>query len=171
MDTIQIRPLRVSEWSAFKDFRLAALKSAPGMFATSFEEASARSPEAWQEVISGPSHQVFGLFDGARLIGITGVFGGRKNSDDDTAFLVMSFIVPEYRRRGLSSMFYHARLDWTRRCDKFKRILVAVRASNEASQRACRHFGFECIGRALRTWPDGTTEVELVYELQLKSNE
>jgi RimJ/RimL family protein N-acetyltransferase len=168
MDAIQIRPLRVSEWSAFKDFRLAALKSAPGMFATSFEEASARSPEAWQDVIAGPNHQVFGLFDGAQLIGITGVFGGRGKSDDDTAFLVMSFIVPEYRRRGLSSMFYHARLDWIRRHDKFKRTSVAVRASNEASQRACRHFGFECIGRALRTWPDGTTEDELVYELQLK---
>ena len=60
MNDIQIRPLRASEWSTFKDFRLAALKSAPGMFATSYEEASARSPESWREIIAGPSHQAFG---------------------------------------------------------------------------------------------------------------
>ena len=88
---IRVRPLGASEWPAFKDFRLMALESAPGMFATSYEEASARSPEAWQEIIAGPNHQVFGLFDGAQLIGITGVFGGRDETSDDTAFLVMSF--------------------------------------------------------------------------------
>ena len=167
MNDIQIRPLRASEWSTFKDFRLAALKSAPGMFATSYEEASARSPESWREIIAGPSHQAFGLFDGTRLIGITGVFGGREDSDD-AAFLVMSFIVPEYRRCGLSSMLYQARLDWIRMRGKFKRAVAAMRASNEASQRACRHFGFTCIDRAPRTWPDGATEDELIYELQLK---
>jgi ribulose-5-phosphate 4-epimerase/fuculose-1-phosphate aldolase len=66
------------------------------------------------------------------------------------------------------SMFYQARLDWIRMRDKFKHVLVIVRASNEASQRACRNFGFACIGRAPRTWPDGTTEDEMVYELRLK---
>src|SRR6516165_8349120 len=71
---IRVRPLGASEWPAFKDFRLMALVSAPGMFATSYDEASARSPEAWQQTIAGPNHQVFGLFDGAQLIGITGVF-------------------------------------------------------------------------------------------------
>src|SRR5215831_6869252 len=70
---IRVRPLGASEWPAFKDFRLMALESAPGMFATSYDEASARSPEAWQETIAGPNHQVFGLFDAAQLIGITGV--------------------------------------------------------------------------------------------------
>jgi len=124
MNDIQIRPLRASEWSTFKDFRLAALKSAPGMFATSYEEASARSPESWREIIAG--------------------------------------------RCGLSSMLYQARLDWIRTRDKFKRAVAAMRASNEASQRACRHFGFTCIDRAPRTWPDGATDDELIYELRLK---
>jgi RimJ/RimL family protein N-acetyltransferase len=144
-----------------------ALESAPGMFATSYEEAWARSPEAWRETIAGLNHQVFGLFDGAQLIGITGVFGGRDEPSDDTAFLVMSFVLPEYRRRGLSLMLYRACLDWIRVRRKFKRAVAAIRASNEASQRACRRFGFNCIGREPRTWPDGMTEDELIYELQL----
>lgn len=163
---IRIRPLRASEWSGFKDIRLLAIKSAPGMFSMPYEEAAERSPEAWREIIAGPNHQVFGLFDGAQLIGITGVFG--EGSDGDTAFLVMSFIMPEYRRRGLSSLLYETRLDWIRMRNRFKRAVAAVRASNEVSQRACQHFGFTCISRAPRTWPDGTTEDELVYELRLQ---
>ena len=163
---ITIRPLRRSEWSAFKDCRLVALKSAPGMFSTSYEDALARSPVAWQETITGQNHQVFGLFDGTQMIGITGVFGDRENSEAGTAHLVMSFIIPEYRKRGLSRMLFHARLDWIRIHGKFKRAIAKVRASNEVSQRACRHFGFVCIDRTPRTWPDGTTEDELVYELR-----
>jgi RimJ/RimL family protein N-acetyltransferase len=107
------------------------------------------------------------LFDDTQLIGITGVFGGREPSHCKTASLVMSFIVPEYRRRGLSSMLYAARLDWIRMQDKFNRVVVAVRVSNEASQRACGRFGFTYVGRTPRAWPDGTTEDELSYELQL----
>jgi GNAT superfamily N-acetyltransferase len=97
---------------------------------------------AWQANIAGPCHQVFGLFDGAHLIGITGVFGR-----GDTAYLVMSFILPAYRRRGLSAMLYQARLDWIRMHREFKRAVTAIRASNEVSQRVCQAFAFTCIGR------------------------
>jgi RimJ/RimL family protein N-acetyltransferase len=160
--SIHIRPLDASEWPAFKTFRLGALKAAPGMFATSYEEAAARSPEAWQANIAGTCHQVFGLFDGAHLIGITGVFGRA-----DTAFLVMSFILPAYRKRGLSAMLYQARLDWIRARAKFKRAVTTIPASNEISQRVCRAFGFTSIGREARTWPDGSTEDELIFELRM----
>ena len=132
------------------------------MFATSYEEAAARSAETWQANIAGPCHQVFGLFDGAHLIGITGVFGR-----DDTAYLVMSFILPAYRRRGLSAMLYQARLDWIRMRREFKRAVTAIRASNEVSQRVCQAFAFTCIGREARTWPDGSIEDELIFELQM----
>jgi len=64
VNAIHIRPLHAEEWSSFKEFRLAALKLAPGMFAASYDEALARSPETWQHLIAGPRHQVFGLFDG-----------------------------------------------------------------------------------------------------------
>jgi len=166
MNNICVRPLRSSEWPTFKDVRLVALQSAPGMFATSYQEALSRSSEDWRRNIAGPDHQVFGLFDGPRLIGIAGVFGGQEEANRDTAFLVMSFIMPEYRGRGLSAMLYRARLDWIQQKGKFKRVVAAIRASNEVSQRACRHFGLECKGHAARNWPDGATEDELIYELR-----
>jgi RimJ/RimL family protein N-acetyltransferase len=164
--SIHIRPLHASEWSVFKTFRLGALKLEPGMFATSYKDAAERSAETWQANIAGPCHQVFGLFDGRHLIGITGVFGS-----GDTAFLVMSCILPAYRRRGLSAMLYQARLDWIRMHGKFKRVVTAIRASNEVSQRVCRAFGFTCIGREARTWPDGSTEDELIFELRITEHD
>ena len=35
---LNIRPLAASEWAEFRDFRLHALKSAPGMFGTAVNE-------------------------------------------------------------------------------------------------------------------------------------
>jgi RimJ/RimL family protein N-acetyltransferase len=105
------------------------------------------------------------LFDDARLIGITGTFAW--NEDPSTAILVMSFITPEYRGRGLSRMLYEARLDWIRAQPQFKRVVVSHRVSNEASRRCILNFGFVQTKRAPHTWPDGVTEDEISYVLDL----
>jgi RimJ/RimL family protein N-acetyltransferase len=162
---ITIRALGASEWEVFKDFRLHALKIAPGVFASSYDDAMTRSPEEWQLLVSGPTHQVFGLFELSRLIGITAVFASREDPSGQTAMLAMSFLSSEYRGRGLSRLFYEARLDWIRMRPQFKRVVVSHRASNEASRRANRKFGFVETGRGPRVWPDGTMEDEIFYEL------
>ena len=167
MSPVAIRALDRSEWAMFRDFRLAALKAAPGAFATGYEEASRRTPEQWQATVSGDGHQVFGLFDNQRLVGISGVFAGTDDPRRESAVFVMSFILPEYRRRRLSHLLYRARLDWVLARPRFKRIETAVRASNAVSLGACRRFGFVPIGRAPRTWPDGTTEDEILCEMRL----
>ena len=165
MDSITIRPFDPNEWPLFKEFRLQALEAAPGVFATSYEEAAARSPQEWQATINGHDHEVFGLFDGESLIGITAVFTSRDDPSGQTAILAMSFILPEYRGRGLSRLFYEVRIEWIRRQPQFKRVIVSHRASNEASRRANQHYGFVATGRKPHVWPDGETEDEITYEL------
>ena len=71
MDSIVIRPLSPTEWAAFRDLRLEALKVAPGAFASSYQAEVTHTPDEWQSVISGPGDKVFGSFDGQRLIGMT----------------------------------------------------------------------------------------------------
>jgi RimJ/RimL family protein N-acetyltransferase len=168
MNSITIRPLETGEWRLFREFRLQALKAAPGVFATSYEEAAARSPQEWQATIRGLDHQVFGLFDGESLIGITAVFTWRDDPSGQTALLAMSFILPEYRGRGLSRLFYEVRLDWIRRQPQFKRVVVSHRVSNDASRRANQHHGFVPIGRNHNVWPDGESEDEITYELVIR---
>ncbi|MBV8511131.1 MAG: GNAT family N-acetyltransferase [Xanthobacteraceae bacterium] len=167
MDELIVRALALAEWDAFRNLRLAALKDAPGAFATSYADAVKRAPETWQSLVSGPANQIFGLFDGAQLVGITGAFAWPDDASEETATLVMSYIVPAYRGRCLSGLLYTAALDWIRAHPRFKRVIVAMRASNTASRRACERHGFAAIQKALRNWPDATLEDEVVYELRL----
>jgi RimJ/RimL family protein N-acetyltransferase len=101
------------------------------------------------------------------MIGITAAF--TWGEDRETALLAMSFIVPDYRRRGLSRMLYDARLAWIRQQPQFKRIIVSHRASNQASARAIQRYGFVPTGRSLRNWPDGSSEDEIQYELRISN--
>ncbi len=165
--SISIRPLDVAEWSQLRDLRLRALEDAPGAFAVTYEEAAHRSESDWRTMITNPSRRIFGLFDGDKLIGITGVLTSSEDPSD-TAMLVMSYIDRAYRRRGLSSMFYEARLAWARAQPKLVRVVVSHRESNEASRRANQRHGFIATGQITpRVWPDGATENEVFYELRL----
>jgi GNAT superfamily N-acetyltransferase len=168
MNSITIRPLGPKEWAAFKNFRLLALKAEPGVFHSCYEEELAYAPEKWQGTLTNPSDRIFGLFDSDRLIGITGVFTWREDPSRETALFGMSFIAPGYRGRGLSRLLYKARLEWIR-TKGFKRLLVSHRASNGASRRAIERHGFLPTRCAARIWPDGTTEDEIFYEMQVSN--
>jgi RimJ/RimL family protein N-acetyltransferase len=164
---IHIRSLDPSEWTIFKDFRFRSLEAEPGKFSSSYGREAAMLPQEWQDTITGPDHQVFGLFDQAHLIGITAVFTSREDASCETAILAMSFILPEFRGRNLSRMLYEARLEWIWAHPQFTRVVVSHRDSNAISRRANQRYGFVLSGRAKRKWPDGTTEDEVFYELRI----
>lgn len=164
-----IRPLDRADWEIFRELRLHALKTEPGKFASTHDAEATLPPEEWQETITGsPPYQVFGLFDGERLIGITAAFTWREDPTGETALLAMSFIREEYRGRGLSRLLYEARLGWIRQQPKFKRIVVSHRESNEISRAANQRHGFVAFKRVPHEWPDGTTEDEIFYELRIR---
>jgi RimJ/RimL family protein N-acetyltransferase len=163
---MNIRPLLPSEWELFRDFRLHALQAAPGLFETTYAQAAARSEGDWRALLAPERQQIFGLFDGDKLVGMTAVFTSKDNPA--TAQLAMSFILPDYRGRKLSRLLYRARIDWARSRKTFRRIIVGVRASNAASTGAMRAAGFQPTHRETRSWADGVTEDEIWYELRLE---
>jgi GNAT superfamily N-acetyltransferase len=165
---MMIRPFHATEWAIFRDFRLQAFKIAPEVFSTTYAVAEARTPEEWQRTIQGRANQAFGLFDAECLIGITAVFTLAEDASGETALLGMSFILPEYRGRGLSRLLYETRLSWIRTHGHFKRAVVSHRDSNEVSRRANRRYGFLLTHSAPRVWPDGKTEDEIFYELKIE---
>ncbi|MEA2688848.1 MAG: hypothetical protein QOJ39_2396 [Candidatus Eremiobacteraeota bacterium] len=164
---VSVRPLERSEWNVLRDLRLFALQTEPGVFFSSYAREAPLSAEEWQTRMTGPDRQVFGAFDVDRLIGITGVVPFRDDPSGETAMLVMSYLLPDYRGRGLSALFYDARLRWLRERPQFKRVVVSHRRSNDASRRANQRYGFELIATVPTTWPDGGVEDELMYELRL----
>lgn len=162
---MNIRPLLPSEWEMFRDIRLHALQTAPGMFESTYEQASTRSEADWRALLAPERQQIFGMFDGGKLIGIAGVFASRD--DPATAQFIMDFILPAYRGRGLWRLMYDARLDWARRRGTFRRVVVAARESNGPSLGAMRAAGFQPTDHEAHTWPDGATEDEIWFEMKL----
>jgi RimJ/RimL family protein N-acetyltransferase len=164
---ITIRTFAPPEWTLFREFRLAALYAAPGVFSSAFESEQAAPDSYWRAMLTDPTAGVFGLFDDGSLVGLTAVFTARTDPHRQTAVLAMSFILPEYRGQGLSAMLYDARLDWVRTRPGFRRVIVGHRLSNDVSRRANQRHGFQLIDRTSRVWPDGVEEDELTYELRL----
>jgi RimJ/RimL family protein N-acetyltransferase len=165
---VGVRALEPAEWRAFRDLRLHALRTEPGVFASAFAAEADLGEAEWRRRIGGEDRQAFGAFDGERLVGITGVITARDDPRGETAMLVMSYLLPEYRGRGLSSRFYEARLAWLRERPRYKRVAVSHRRSNEPSRRANQRFGFVPVAAVTTRWPDGTVEDELTYELELR---
>ena len=167
MTQVVARAFAPDEWECFRDFRLFALQATPAVYGTRYEDAVQRTEEAWRATVSGPFNQSFGLFDGDTLIGITSVFRWDEDPSGETATLASSFILEAYRGQKLSRLLYEVRLAWIRQQKHFKRVVVGHRLSNEASRRANQHFGFVQFRRAPHTWPDGTIEDEIYYEMTL----
>jgi RimJ/RimL family protein N-acetyltransferase len=149
----------------FSRLRLFALRTEHGLFARSWAEESTLPDDAWRDLLGAPERAVFGLFDGAVLIGITGVVPSRDDPSVKTAMLVMSYLLPAYRGRDLSRMFYEARLGWIAEQPQFERVTVFHRSSNVPSRHAIVRFGFVETERIATTWPDGMVEDEVRYEL------
>jgi RimJ/RimL family protein N-acetyltransferase len=164
-----VRGLGAAHWQALRDLRLHALRTEPGLFFRSYDEEARLSDADWIALAAGDeSRRVFGAFDAEHLIGISAVTTDRDDPTGRTASLGMSYIVPAYRRAGLGSRFYEARLAWARARPHFVRVVVGHRRSNEASRRAIERFGFRHTFDLPHRWPDGTDEDDVCYELILR---
>jgi len=162
---VVVRELEPSEWRAFRDVRLHALRSEPGLFFSSHDAESALGETEWRRRVRNPNGQMFGVFDGERLVGITGVITARDDPSGESAMLIASYLLPEYRGRGLSRLLYEARLAWVRERPRYRRVVVSHRRSNEPSRRAIGRFGFAPVATVSTTWPDGSTDDELQYAM------
>lgn len=162
---MQIRPLTSHDWEAFRDLRLIALKTDPAMFGSTYEREAAYDELTWRDRVSRRGKEMFGLYDGERMIGLTGIITDSELDGGRTGVLVASFIVPEYRGRGLSAMFFDARFKWAREQEYITKLVAGVRATNGPSQKAIESHGFKEVQRFHR--PDGTDGEQIDYQLML----
>ncbi len=167
MKDFYIRALTPQDWTAFRAARLRALSLHPGFYCGTLVDAEQRTPEEWQEMLDGHGKQIFGLFDGDTLIGITAVFTCREDPSGRTGVFAMSFIEPEHRGKGYADLYYKARIDFGLKHLPWTRLCVSHRADNEPSRRAILRHGFTFTGRAAKDWPDGNRMDELLYEIDL----
>ncbi len=113
-----------------------------------------------------PNGVCFGLYADNDLVGITAIIITNTENPID-AYMTQSYIRKEYRKQGLSRLFYEERTKWAK-TRKLKKLIIGHRESNQSSRQANQKFGFKYTRREDRTWPDGAIEPILFYELILK---
>ena len=165
--TISIRPFTPDEWADLRAIRLRALQNHPDVFSSNYKREEAYDEARWREMIAQDTGCVFGLYDGDKVIGLTGVFVSRDDPTGKTAVFAMSYIDPAYRGQKLSRYLYEARIGWAQAQPQIEKIVISHRESNEASRRANQAFGFQHIDTQAKDWPDGTSENEMIYQLDV----
>lgn len=152
------------QWKDLKRIRLEALQETPGFFGSNFEREVAYTDEDWIRKTTSPLSAFWGLYDGGTPVGLTGIIRDQHNLEE--AWLIASYIKPQYRGKGLSTLFYEARIQWARE-NGCSCVIVSHRADNEASRAANQHFGFQFTHKESRLWPDGTEADNIFYRLDL----
>lgn len=112
-ENYSLRRIIPSKWEDYRSIRLAALQTNPDMFGSNYLKEAAYSQEDWVSFLEHETRAIFGLYHLESLIGLTGVT--LKKEDATIALLYASFIKPLYRQKGLSKLFYQARIDWQSR--------------------------------------------------------
>ncbi|WP_126973944.1 GNAT family N-acetyltransferase [Gynurincola endophyticus] len=143
---------------------MEALRTDPGMFGSNYLQEEQYDQQHWISLLENKSRAIFGLYNEQQLIGLTGVVLNKENASN--AIFIASFIRPAYRGKGLSRLFYQARIDWARQ-QKCQSITVSHREGNTVSRAANQYFGFKYSHAENIDWPDGVQAKSLIYTLQL----
>jgi RimJ/RimL family protein N-acetyltransferase len=165
---ISIKQLTADDWRELSEIRLKALKTDPFVFGSNYKKESQMTESDWRSRLQTGDSAIFMLFENETPIGMTGVSVYRDDPAGKTALFWGSWLEPDFRAKGLSSLMYQARIDWAKRHPKVERIIVSHRASNLASKYANQKHGFTFTGTHEKVWTDGVTEDEVCYELYLK---
>jgi RimJ/RimL family protein N-acetyltransferase len=166
MNDFTIRQFTPEDWQNYRDIRLEALKKHPAYFSPSRDETKFTEAD-WKERLGNKNAASFGLFSEDKVIGLTGIVREGNNPEATTAHLVSSYIREEYRRSGLSRLFFEARIKWARDQGNIRALLLEHRDDNLPSQKAHQKFGFQLIDSNDQAWPDGAFRPSLKYQLLL----
>ncbi len=163
-----IRQFTAEDWPAYKAIRLKALATDPMVFSSNYTKEAAYVDEEWQRKLISSDRAVFGVYNGASLIGLTSIGFHHGDPIKQKAICWASWLEPGERGKKLSRLFYQARLDWAKSQPTVTVVETGCRASNIASEKANQHFGFVCTRiNPECIWPDGTTDAEKIFELKI----
>ncbi len=159
--TVTVRRVRADEWREAKELRLVGLQdpAAPVAFLETYDEATARPDDFWQDRARGNASSDtvagFAALDATgRWVGtVTGlleepgrpdVLGGPV--DRRQVHLVAVFVRPEHRGAGVLQQLFAAAQDWARE-QGVDVARLCVHADNPRAQAAYRKAGFAPSGQ------------------------
>lgn len=154
---ITIERLTTSEGARLRTIRLRALRDAPDMFGSTYEETEARPAESFAQQLEDLA--TFVAVDDGRDVGL--VRGGPHESLADAAYLISMWVEPEARGQGVGIALIEAVVRWATH-DGYARVVLDVGTHNVHAIALYARAGFIEGGEPLLPPPrPGVVEIQM----------
>lgn len=141
-DSFRIARLRPSDAEAFRTIRLAALKTTPEAFGSTYEIEAARPVSAFADGLS--ASVVFGAFVDQRIVGMAGLKQEAGPKVSHKAVIWGFYVEPDWQGRGAGSALLAALIEMAR--DVVEQLTLTVVEGNDAAIALYTKFGFAAYG-------------------------
>jgi len=157
-----IERLSAGDGERLRAIRLRALADCPEAFATTYEEAAARSLESWGRQLDQIA--TFVATAGGFDLGL--VRGTRHDDREDTGYLISLWVAPEARGQGVGAALVEAVVGWTKE-QGLKRLVLDVGERNTPALALYTRIGFVQNGTTSTLPPprEHIREIQLAMEL------
>ncbi len=140
--SIEVRRLRNTDASDYREIRLEALRTRPDAFGGAYEDERERKVESFADSLAGDP--VFGAWRDGALLGIAG-FARLQGKESHKGLLWGMYVRDTARGSGAADALVAAVIGHAR--NEVESLLLAVGVHNEPAQRLYRRHGFVEYGR------------------------
>ncbi|WP_205959667.1 GNAT family N-acetyltransferase [Ramlibacter humi] len=141
-----IRRLQPEDALAYRELRLRALREHPEAFTSSWEEDSAKPPEASRQRLASTNTMFWGAFDDAGMLaGMVGLERLPRAKERHKGHVVGMYVAPEAAGRGAGRALLQALLDEAI-AGGLTDLVLTVTEGNGAAQRLYEKAGFRAFG-------------------------
>lgn len=139
---MKLRRLRPDEVEPLRALRLRALRTDPGAFAETFEEARGRPLEDWASWAADESRVIVVAIDGERWLGMV----ANRRLGADSTWLTALWVDPAVRGAGLGARLIEAAAEWAHE-QGAAAVELSVTTNNDAAAGLYARTGFTETGR------------------------
>jgi GNAT superfamily N-acetyltransferase len=151
---VRIRRLAASDWAAFREVRLTALRDAPDAFGSTAAGAERLSDEEWRRRLG--ERAVFLAEVGSHAVGL--VAGIRADQPED-AELISMWVAPAWRGGVVADRLVEAVLGWAAG-EGFRGVRLWVADGNARAERRYARHGFARTGAVQPMTPGAPERLE-----------
>lgn len=149
MSVVTVRRLLPPDVSDYRSIRLEALKNDPDNYGSTFEEESKTPQLVFEKYIleQTPGNRMYGAFDGAVLIGISGFFGDTRQRVLHRAKVTQVYIDPAYRGKGIAKKLLNHLIKEAFQIGSMESLQLEAVDSNKTAVGLYLSLGFVSYGR------------------------
>lgn len=138
--TIIIKRLPESQWTAYRDIRLEALKNAPIAFGSSYEEEQDREEGIWRSRIKDA---LFALDENDEPIGLLAFLISTRIKTKHKAEIFSVYVKPGNRGKGAGKKLFQEALRLIKLNSEVKKVSLVVNPLQQSAVRLYESFGFK----------------------------